>query len=154
MVHGERGHCIREVVGAIFKNDLSVFSSKNSYYEYLSPLTPINPPDLRLVSTHANMIDEEPILTVTILTIASRYTNLEGPGGKTRSLMVHGRLWNYLRDMITRMFWGQEQFGGGFCGAGSRKAGQKGLEKSRLRCMGTIERYRNRQTDSLQSSLT
>ncbi|MCJ1230631.1 hypothetical protein MMC12_007305 [Toensbergia leucococca] len=36
--------------------------------------------------------------------------------------------------MITRMFWGQEQFGGGFCGAGNRKGG-----RGRLRTLGTIE---------------
>lgn len=39
--------------------------------------------------------------------------------------------------MITRMFWGQEQFGGGFCGAGSRKP--KSTVKGGLRTLGTIE---------------
>lgn len=81
-------------------------------------------------------MDEEPVLIVTVLTIGSRYMKLEGPGGRTRSFMVHDRLWTYLQSMITRMFWGQEQFGGGFCGAGSHKA-----KKSKgLRSLGTIER--------------
>ncbi|KAL8737274.1 MAG: hypothetical protein Q9181_001828 [Wetmoreana brouardii] len=51
--------------------------------------------------------------------------------------MVHERLWSYLQNMITRMFWGQEQFGGGFCGAGSRKP--KSSVKGGLRTLGTIE---------------
>ncbi|KAL8930656.1 MAG: hypothetical protein Q9208_000527 [Pyrenodesmia sp. 3 TL-2023] len=51
--------------------------------------------------------------------------------------MVHERLWNYLQNMITRMFWGQEQFGGGFCGAGPRKA--KSTVRGGLRTLGTIE---------------
>ncbi|KAI4163394.1 MAG: hypothetical protein LQ342_002901 [Letrouitia transgressa] len=50
--------------------------------------------------------------------------------------MIHERLWNYLQNMISRMFWGQEQFGGGFCGAGSR---HKSVLKGGLRNLGTIE---------------
>lgn len=64
-----------------------------------------------------------------------------GPGGQTRSFMIHEKLWNYLQDMITRMFWGQEQFGGGFCGAGERRLGQTNAIKGGLRTLGTIERY-------------
>ena len=81
------------------------------------------------------------MLTVTVLTIASRYMELSGPGGKTRSFMIHERLWSYLQNMITRMFWGQEQFGGGFCGAGTRRPGQPNSGKGGLRTLGTIERY-------------
>lgn len=62
---------------------------------------------------------------------------LAGPGAKSRSYMVHERLWNYLQNMITRMFFGQEQFGGGFCGAGLRKS--KPTVKGGLRTLGTIE---------------
>lgn len=81
------------------------------------------------------------MLTVTVLTIASRYMELSGPGGKTRSFMIHERLWSYLQNMITRMFWGQEQFGGGFCGAGTRRPGQPNSGQGGLRTLGTIERY-------------
>jgi len=80
------------------------------------------------------------MLVVTLLTIASRYMRLSGAGGQTRSYMVHERLWQHLQSMITRMFWGQEQFGGGFCGAGARRTGNKLVEKARLRSLGTIER--------------
>lgn len=39
------------------------------------------------------------------------------------------------------MFWGQEQFGGGFCGAGTRRPGQPNSGKGGLRTLGTVERY-------------
>ena len=81
------------------------------------------------------------MLTVTLLTIAARYKRLTGPGGHSRSFMIHEKLWDYLQKMITRMFWGQEQFGGGFCGAGSHKIDQKIAERGGLRTLGTIERY-------------
>lgn len=80
------------------------------------------------------------MLTVTLLTIASRYMKLEGPGSVTRSFMVHERLWTYLQNTITRMFWGQEQFGGGFCGAGAQRRGQSSGSRGSLRSLGTIER--------------
>jgi len=81
------------------------------------------------------------MLTIAMLSIASRYMKLPGPGGQTRSFMIHEKLWSYLQDMITRMFWGQEQFGGGFCGAGTRRLGQTNAIKGGLRTLGTIERF-------------
>lgn len=86
---------------------------------------------------HPIFLNDEPLLVVTVLTIASRYMQLSGPGAKSRSYMIHERLWNYLQNMITRMFWGQEQFGGGFCGAGSQKPTP--TVKGGLRTLGTIE---------------
>lgn len=78
---------------------------------------------------------------VTLLTIASRYMRLPGPGGQTRSYMIHERLWMYLQNMITRMFWGQEQYGNGFPLLGTRRRGGKPAEKGGLRALGTIERF-------------
>ncbi|KAL8760179.1 MAG: hypothetical protein Q9199_000201 [Rusavskia elegans] len=109
------------------------------YYEYLDPLTPISPPDFRSPTTHPRFLNEEPLLAVTVLTIASRYKQLVGPGAESRSYMIHERLWSYLQNMITRMFWGQEQFGGGFCGAGMKKLPPRSAIKGGLRTMGTIE---------------
>ncbi|CAL8574590.1 zinc finger transcriptional activator [Xanthoria parietina] len=109
------------------------------YYEYLDPLTPISPPDFRSPTTHPRFLNEEPLLAVTVLTIASRYKQLAGAGAESRSYMIHERLWSYLQNMITRMFWGQEQFGGGFCGAGMKKLPPRSAIKGGLRTMGTIE---------------
>ena len=115
-----------------------------SYYQFIAPLTPISTPDLRDVHGNPEILSDEPMLIVTLLTIASRYMQLCGPGARTRSYMVHERLWVALQTMITRMFWGQEQYGGGFCGAGSRKRGPRPTEKGGLRTLGTIERSETR----------
>ena len=111
------------------------------FYAHLAPLTPISPPDFRSPSSHSQLLNEEPVLAVTLLTIAARYKKLPGPGSQSRSFMIHERLWLYLQGMITRMFWGQEQFGGGFCGAGNSTRGLKcGPNTGALRSLGTIER--------------
>ncbi|RFU24842.1 hypothetical protein B7463_g11493, partial [Scytalidium lignicola] len=118
------------------------------YYEYLSPLTPISPPTFRNPGTHPTLLTEEPILTVTLLTIASRYKRLQGTGGNSRSSAIHEQLWTYLRGMIERCLWGQEAFGGGFCGSGadpetqtSSTAPWRGLRKGSLRTLGTVESF-------------
>lgn len=115
------------------------------YYKYLSPLTPISPPTFTDPSTHLTLLTEEPILAVTLLTIASRYRKLPGTGGLCRANAIHEQLWTYLRGMIERVIWGQEAFGGGFCGSGadenqsSSTAPWRGLRKGSLRTLGTIE---------------
>lgn len=112
------------------------------FYEHINPLTPISPPDFSALSTHAKLLNEEPMLTVTILMIASRYMKLDGPGAQSRSFKIHDKLWEYLQGMITRMFWGQEQFGGGFCGAGGSKTLEEVETRRRgMRSLGTVERY-------------
>ncbi|CAK7564099.1 MAG: zinc finger transcriptional activator [Sporothrix epigloea] len=96
-------------------------------------------------STHVTLLTEEPILAVTLLTISSRYKTLAGAGAVCRSHAVHEQLWSYLRGMIERVVWGQEAFGGGFCGSGadesqtSSTAPWRGLRKGSLRTLGTIE---------------
>ncbi|TEY76078.1 hypothetical protein BOTCAL_0061g00380 [Botryotinia calthae] len=115
------------------------------YYEFLSPLTPISPPTFKEPYTHPMLLVEEPILTVTLLTISSRYMEMSGAGGHSRSYAIHEQLWTYLRGMIERCLWGQEAFGGGFCGSGaeasltSSTAPWRGLRKGSLRTLGTIE---------------
>jgi hypothetical protein len=116
------------------------------YYAYLSPLTPISPPTFRNPSSHPTLLIEEPILTVTLLTIASRYRKMPGPGGHCRSHAIHEQLWTYLRGMIERCLWGQEAFGGGFTGSGASDLDQtsttapwRGLRKGSLRTLGTVE---------------
>ena len=85
---------------------------------------------------------------MTLLTIASRYKQMSGTGGHCRSHAIHEQLWTYLRGMIERCLWGQEAFGGGFCGSGgpsidesqtSSTAPWRGMRKGSLRTLGTIE---------------
>ncbi|KAF2838173.1 hypothetical protein M501DRAFT_857119 [Patellaria atrata CBS 101060] len=110
------------------------------FYTFLSPLTPIVVPDYRHPSKHASLLIEEPMLVVTLLTIASRYMKLPGPGSASRPYAIHEKLWAYLQGMIDRMIWGQEQFGGGLCGAGAQPASDVNpLTRRGLRTLGTIE---------------
>lgn len=108
-------------------------------------MTPISPPTFRNPASHMTLLTEEPILAVTLLTIASRYYNIRTTGGHCRSHAIHEELWRYLRKMIERCLWGQEAFGGGFCGSGadesqtSSTAPWRGLRKGSLRTLGTIE---------------
>ena len=120
---------------------LEAMSYIEYYYRYMAPLTPVSPPDFSTPSGQIELLNDEPVLTVTLLAVASRYKKLPGPGGKSRSFMIHDKLWAYLQGMLTRMFWGQEQFGGGFCGAGtSRRVQKTGANIGGLRSLGTIER--------------
>lgn len=70
---------------------------------------------------------------------------MPGTGGHCRSHAIHEQLWTYLRGMIERVVWGQEAFGGGFCGSGadetqsSSTAPWRGLRRGSLRTLGTIE---------------
>jgi hypothetical protein len=114
-------------------------------------MTPISPPTFSNPASHVTLLTEEPILTVTLLTIASRYRQMPGPGGHCRSHAIHEQLWTYLRGMIERCLWGQEAFGGGFCGSSggslanmddsqsSSTAPWRGMRKGSLRTLGTIE---------------
>lgn len=113
------------------------------FYTYLSPLTPIVVPDYRDHALHAKMLKEEPMLVMTLLTIASRFRTPEhpsGPGALSRSYLIHEKLWKYLQGMIDRMIYGQEQFGGGFCGAGQQPGSDVNpLSRKGLRTLGTVE---------------
>ncbi|KAJ5160183.1 uncharacterized protein N7482_007187 [Penicillium canariense] len=83
------------------------------YYENLAPMSPVVTPDYSHPSTHRTLLTDEPVLAVTILTIASRHLKPRGDGASTRAFYIHDRLWSYLRGMIERLFWGQEKFDAG-----------------------------------------
>lgn len=85
-------------------------------------MTPIVIPEFRSPTQHFALLTEEPMLAVTMLTLASRHMPLTGQGALSRAFSIHSNLWSYLRGMIERLFWGQELFGGngtfgGFGGA-------------------------------------
>lgn len=110
------------------------------FYKYLAPLTPVALPDFRAPETHVRLLTQEPVLSVTILLVASRHMELEGPGSQSRPYVIHQKLWDYLQGMIDRLVWGQEQFGGGFCGAGAEPGCDVNpLSRRGLRTLGTAE---------------
>lgn len=110
------------------------------FYIYLSPLTPIVVPDYRDHASHAKLLREEPMLVITLLTISSRFAQPSSSGAASRSYLIHEKFWKYLQGMIDRMIYGQEQFGGGFCGAGQQPGSDVNpLSRKGLRTLGTVE---------------
>lgn len=103
------------------------------FYEYLSPLTPIQVMDIR--EAPLEVLSGEPMLVTTILTIASRYRWLSDLGGTTRSYVIHDRLGTALAAMISRMFWAQDPVRFGNKGSIQRPNSSVSL----LRTMGSIE---------------
>lgn len=113
------------------------------FYGHLAPMTPISPPDFQHPSKHLTLLTDEPVLAIAILMISSRHMRLSGHAASTRGARIHDTLWDYLRCMVERLLWGQEQFGGGFCAAGTIKVGEsRGGQltwKGSLRTLGTVE---------------
>ncbi|KAL1952843.1 hypothetical protein VTO42DRAFT_4099 [Malbranchea cinnamomea] len=121
------------------------------YFDNLAPLSPIVIPDFRDPAKHLTMLTEEPVLTVTLLTIASRHMKLTGNGANSRAYSIHEKLWSYLKGMIERLFWGQEKFANNSVPAGFSKPRQFTLSHppasssgqadfgGHLRSLGTVE---------------
>jgi hypothetical protein len=110
------------------------------FYKFLSPLTPIVVPDYHEHNMHGKLLKEEPMLVVTLLTITTRFAHPGAPGGTSRAYEIHGKFWEYLQKMINRLLYGQEQFGGGFCGAGQQPGSDVNpLSRKGLRTLGTVE---------------
>ncbi|KAL7271788.1 zinc finger transcriptional activator [Rhizina undulata] len=114
------------------------------FYHHLHPLSPtLTSPNLLHISHpthHPQLLRNEPFLTSTILTVASRYLVLPGPGGHSRSYAIHDMLWREVRGGFERLMWG-----GGWGGLGQR-ANMTGLNAASgnkvgrgLRTLGTVE---------------
>ncbi len=113
------------------------------FYTNLQPMTPIDVTEFRSPRRVLALLTEEPVLAVAILTISSRYMRLSGRSAETRAHKIHERLWASLMEQIQRLFWGQEQFGGGFTGAGVSRVRESASGQitwpGSLRTLGTIE---------------
>ena len=131
------------LVAALVRFRLNCAHIGGSYYEHLAPMTPVVISNYRAPSRHGCLLVDEPILAIAMMTIASRYMQLDGPGGTSRAYQIHNVLWDNLRGMVQRLMWGQEQFGGSFCDGGvikTRDSSTGQIEwKGSLRTLGTIE---------------
>jgi hypothetical protein len=77
---------------------------------------------------------------MTILLIASRYMPLSGPGSASRPHVIHAKIWKFVQGMLVRLVFAQEQFGGGFCGAGAPPGNAFAtFSRKGLRTLGSIE---------------
>ena len=78
------------------------------FYAFLAPFSPIPSSVFEHPSRRPKLMEEEPILTVTILMLSARCMKLAGPGALSRSYVIHERMWKYLQGMITRVFWSEK----------------------------------------------
>lgn len=113
------------------------------FYTHLAPMTPVVLQDFSDPSTHKKLLTEEPVLALAILALTSRYCPLKTYSQECRRSEIHKQLWSSLTGIVQRLLWGQEQFGGGFCGAGmaplSRTITGQITWKGSLRTLGTVE---------------
>jgi hypothetical protein len=103
------------------------------FYIHLSPLSPVPTIRFKNPSQHMKLLEEESVLALTILMLASRYMTLSGQGAVTRGNIIHDRLWNYLRGMITKVFWSEESF------MSDDTTNPESTQRSVLRTIGTCE---------------
>ncbi|OJJ76742.1 hypothetical protein ASPBRDRAFT_204291, partial [Aspergillus brasiliensis CBS 101740] len=99
------------------------------FYEHLEPFTPILSVDFRPPKKHQELIEDNPILALTMLMLASRYSDLPGSGHVSRRYIIHDRLWDALQTMIMRIFWAQDS-----CSSATLQNKSNGL-----RTLGTSE---------------
>jgi len=102
------------------------FTYVNYFHTYLLPLSPILSGHFALPSAQLDLLTNEPLLAITILTIAARYCPL---GAASRGVYLHGRLWQFTQGLVGRVIWGQDR------GTGRRR----GKETKGLRGLGTVE---------------
>lgn len=111
---------------------LEAFTYINHFHTHLLPLSPILSPHFALPSAQHELLTKEPLLTMTILTIAARYCPLSGGLGRaisSRGVYLHGRFWQFTQSLVGRVIWGQDR--------GSGKI--RGKDTKGLRGLGTVE---------------
>ncbi|OKL61888.1 hypothetical protein UA08_02834 [Talaromyces atroroseus] len=104
---------LRFVRGGLFTPE-EALNMVDHFYKFHAPFSPVVPECFRAHAQHPALIEEEPILTITILMIGSRYRKWTGLAAASRSFLIHDRLWRYLQGMITRLFWCEDIFVGEF----------------------------------------
>ncbi|KIW22219.1 uncharacterized protein PV07_12129 [Cladophialophora immunda] len=134
---------LRFVRGGLFTAE-EAMDMVDHFYTYQAPFSPATPEYYAHHSKHHLLIEEEPILTITILMIGSRYRKWTGPAAISRSRVIHDRLWRYLQGMISRLFWFEDNFVGEFTSlsdpsSSMQKRGQDSVRSIRFRTLGTCE---------------
>lgn len=102
------------------------FTYVNYFHTHLLPLSPILSGHFALPSAQHDLLTNEPLLAMTILTIAARYCPL---GAASRGVYLHGRFWQFTQGLVGRVIWGQDR------GTGK----MRGKETKGLRGLGTVE---------------
>ncbi|KAH8703489.1 hypothetical protein BGW36DRAFT_287786 [Talaromyces proteolyticus] len=76
------------------------------YFAQLWHLFPIIPQWYSLPARYGILAAEEPVLTISLVTIASRYHPLSGFNGQARSERIHWRTWPWVQRLFQSSIWG------------------------------------------------
>ena len=76
------------------------------FFDQLWPLKPVVPPYYRERSTYVQLVTEEPLLVVCLVTLSSRYFPLPGNHGEIRSERIHWQAWRILQRSLQSVMWG------------------------------------------------
>jgi len=107
------------------------------FYKYLAPMTPVVIADYRHPSTHETLLIDEPVLAMTMLTIASRYMALKGHGSVSRSHAIHDRLWREITNILVTILFKIPRPKP--CGMGKSILDPRYVPRQGLHALGTIE---------------
>ncbi|KIV93928.1 hypothetical protein PV10_05102 [Exophiala mesophila] len=97
-------HFVPIKTGVLNKQDVQEYLS--FYFRTLWHFKPVIPRHYRDRSKDVLLIDREPLLTITLLVLASRWHPLAGPHGEIRSERIHWQLWKYLQTYLNTVLWG------------------------------------------------
>jgi hypothetical protein len=129
---------LRFVRGGLFTAQ-EALDMVDHFYNFHSAFSPLVPDYFRCHSQHATLIEEEPVLTITILMIGSRYRTWTGPAAVARSYIVHDRIWRYLQGMISRLTWSEDLFVGEFASLNGPRPAYTDSWSHGFRTLGTCE---------------
>jgi hypothetical protein len=76
------------------------------YFSQLWHLFPVIPEYYSSSDHYGSLVAEEPVLTISLVTIASRYHALSGFNGKARSERIHWRTWPWVQRLFQSSMWG------------------------------------------------
>ncbi|KAJ4289993.1 zinc finger transcriptional activator [Collariella sp. IMI 366227] len=76
------------------------------YFDVMWSLRPVVHPFYRERSRYGLLLAEEPLLSISLLTLSSRYHMLSGSHGEIRSERIHWQAWKFLRRYLHSALWG------------------------------------------------
>ncbi|KAF5615100.1 ARO80-positive transcription regulator of ARO9 and ARO10 [Fusarium sp. NRRL 52700] len=76
------------------------------FFDQLWPLKPVIPSYYRDRATYGQLVAEEPLLVVCLVTLSSRYFPLPGNHGEIRSERIHWQAWRILQRSLQSVMWG------------------------------------------------
>ncbi|KAF5586246.1 d-lactate dehydrogenase (cytochrome) [Fusarium pseudocircinatum] len=76
------------------------------FFDQLWPLKPVVPSYYRDRATYGQLVTEEPLLVICLVTLSSRYFPLPGDHGEIRSERIHWQAWRILQRSLQSVMWG------------------------------------------------